>query len=96
MQITRKFSDDHLRVAANDIEVSHTLFDFTLTFGTVRSADGTTAEIEDHVTVHLSPQLTKRLIEVVQTNVARYEGNLGEIQPMPKETVSAVGGGVVQ
>jgi hypothetical protein len=34
--------------------------------------------------------------QVVRTNVARYEGNLGEIKPMPKETVSAVGGGVVQ
>ena len=80
---TRIKAHDHVEIWANDMQASHSPWDFQLSFGTIEIANPQEVRISDHATVHFSPQFMVRVMQTIQKNIARYEQTLGPIK-MPK------------
>jgi hypothetical protein len=79
-QAVRK-SDDFQRIYANNVHLSASIFDFSLTFGEI--TDDETPEgksiVEQSVRIVLSKEMTKVLSALLDTNIKAYEEHYGEI-----------------
>lgn len=85
---TRKF--DYRETYSNSIQIRVNVWDFFLQFGTISQTQPDTVDIEYFQGIYLSPQQAKALLNVLQQNVATYEGTFGEIKLDPQAGPLAV------
>ncbi len=69
----------HIEVYANNAQITATYFDFQVVFGEILEASKEKLVTEDSVTIKMSPQLAKRLSEILQTHIGKYETMYGAI-----------------
>jgi Protein of unknown function (DUF3467) len=82
-------SDHFTKIYANNVVMSLSLWDMSLTFGEII---GTTLEeqpiVEQKVKVNMSKEFTKALANLLSSNVASYERQYGEIKLINAEAES--------
>jgi len=84
-------SEDYKESYSNSVQVRVNLWDFFLMFGTISQTVPDTVNITNFQGVYLSPQQAKALANLLNQNIAQYEGTFGEIRLEP-----ANGSGPVQ
>ncbi len=84
-------SEDYKESYSNSVQVRVNLWDFFLMFGTISQTVPDTVNITNFQGVYLSPQQAKALANLLNQNIAQYEGTFGEIRLEP-----ASGAGPVQ
>jgi len=84
-------SPDYKESYSNSVQVRVNLWDFFLMFGTISQTVPDTVNITNFQGVYLSPQQAKALANLLNQNIAQYEGTFGEIRLEP-----AAGSGPVQ
>ena len=84
-------SADYKESYSNSVQVRVNLWDFFLMFGTISQTMPDTVNITNFQGVYLSPQQAKALANLLNQNIAQYEGTFGEIRLEPSS-----GGGPVQ
>lgn len=81
-------SASFVSVYSNDVQLQTSPWDMRLTFGTMQvnpdAEDGPTAHVLEVAEVRLSPQLAKRVAEILAQQIAAYESRMGTI-PQPSE-----------
>jgi len=81
---------DYRDTYSNSVQVRVNVWDFFLQFGTINQTGPDEVEIEYFQGIYLSPQQAKALLNVLQQNVATYEGTFGEIKLDPRAGQLAV------
>lgn len=76
---------DYRETYANSVQVRVSLWDFFLSFGTITQSAPDAVNITNFQGVYLSPQQAKALANVLNQNIAQYEGTFGEIRLEPKQ-----------
>lgn len=76
-------SDDYKESYSNSVQVRVNLWDFFLMFGTISQNQPDTVNITNFQGVYLSPQQAKALANLLNQNIAQYEGTFGEIPLEP-------------
>jgi flagellar protein FlaG len=76
-------SPDYRDSYANSIQIRVSVWDFLLVFGRLHPVNAQDVEIQNFQGIYLSPQQAKALLNVLQQNVAQYEGTFGEIKLDP-------------
>jgi len=76
-------SDDYKESYSNSVQVRVNLWDFFLMFGTISQTVPDTVNITNFQGVYLSPQQAKALANLLNQNIAQYEGTFGEIRLEP-------------
>jgi hypothetical protein len=84
-------SEDYEERYSNSVQVRVNLWDFFLMFGTISQNSPDVVTITNFEGIYLSPQQAKALANLLNQNIAQYEGTFGEIRLEP-----ASGGGPVQ
>jgi flagellar protein FlaG len=84
-------SEDYEERYSNSVQVRVNLWDFFLMFGTISQNSPDVVTITNFEGIYLSPQQAKALANLLNQNIAQYEGTFGEIRLEP-----AAGGGPVQ
>lgn len=79
----RKQAEGHFDLYANNAQVVTSYFDFQLSFGEVLEASKEKLVTEDMITIKMSPQLAKRLRDILGEQVSQYEGKYGVIPTAP-------------
>ena len=80
--IERQISEKHIDLYANNAQVVSSYYDFHLSFGLILEASNEKLVTEDAVTIKMSPQLAKRLRDIIIEQVDKYEESYGLI-PVP-------------
>jgi hypothetical protein len=84
-----KQSADFVNVYANNVHLSASMFDFSLTFGEVTEEKrGEQNVVNQKVRIILSKEMTKVLMMLLSENVKAYENEFGEIK-IPTQTKPA-------
>jgi len=81
---------DYRDTYSNSVQIRVNVWDFFLQFGTISQTKPDEVDIEYFQGVYLSPQQAKALMNVLQQNVATYEGTFGEIKLDPRMGALAV------
>ena len=76
-------SADYKERYSNSVQVRVNLWDFFLMFGTISQTVPDTVNITNFQGVYLSPQQAKALANLLNQNIAQYEGTFGEIRLEP-------------
>lgn len=76
-------SADYKERYSNSVQVRVNLWDFFLMFGTISQTVPDTVNINNFQGVYLSPQQAKALANLLNQNIAQYEGTFGEIRLEP-------------
>jgi hypothetical protein len=76
-------SEDYKESYSNSVQVRVNLWDFFLMFGTISQTQPDTVNITNFQGVYLSPQQAKALANLLNQNIAQYEGTFGEIRLEP-------------
>jgi hypothetical protein len=76
-------SADFAMVYANSAHFATLPWDLTVIFGQVISVDPNDPYVEQRVSVTLSPQAAKMVLEFLRRNVVAYEQQYGEIRLAP-------------
>ena len=76
---------DYREHYANSVQIRVSLWDFFLMFGVVNQTSPDVVNINNFEGVYLSPQQAKALMNILQQNVAQYEGTFGEIKLEPQQ-----------
>jgi flagellar protein FlaG len=84
-------SEDYEERYSNSVQVRVNLWDFFLMFGTISQNSPDVVTITNFEGIYLSPQQAKALANLLNQNIAQYEGTFGEIRLEPTS-----GGGPVQ
>jgi flagellar protein FlaG len=71
---------DYRDTYSNSVQIRVNVWDFFLQFGTISQTKPDEVDIEYFQGIYLSPQQAKALMNVLQQNVATYEGTFGEIK----------------
>jgi hypothetical protein len=71
-------ADKFTKIYANNAQVESSIWDVRLTFGDMTVSEGK-ANVEQLVTIVMSPQLAKALANVLTNNIAKYEQEIGAI-----------------
>jgi hypothetical protein len=79
-EITTVKGGDYRESYANSVQVRVTVWDFLLSFGTIRETAPGMGEISNFQGVFLSPQQAKALANVLNQNLQQYESAFGEIR----------------
>ncbi len=74
---------DYRENYSNSVQVRVNLWDFFLMFGTISQTVPDTVNISNFQGVYLSPQQAKALANLLNQNIAQYEGTFGEIRLEP-------------
>lgn len=74
-----KLAPGYMRTWANDAQVGHTPWDFTLEFAQVDEATDDRIAITKTVSVSVSPLFALRLVSALRENIKNYEQAFGEI-----------------
>ncbi len=74
---------DYRENYSNSVQVRVNLWDFFLMFGTISQTVPDTVNIHNFQGVYLSPQQAKALANLLNQNIAQYEGTFGEIRLEP-------------
>ncbi len=69
---------------ANSVQLRASLWDFFLSFGTLKQSSPESVVIQNFQGIYLSPQQAKALLNVLSTNLQQYEATFGEIRLEPK------------
>ncbi|MGE0103526.1 MAG: DUF3467 domain-containing protein [Blastocatellales bacterium] len=80
--LEQKVSDSHIDLYANNAHLVTSYYDFQLSFGEILEASNEKLTTEDTVTIKMSPQLAKRLRDIITDQVEKYEQKHGLI-PLP-------------
>src|SRR5262245_14164057 len=75
----RKRATGYIEVYANNAQITGNYFDFEVAFGQITEATVEKLVTEDYVTIKMSPQLAKRLNELLQMHIDKYESTFGAI-----------------
>jgi hypothetical protein len=81
---------DYRENYSNSVQIRVNVWDFFLQFGTISQTVPDAVDIEYFQGIYLSPQQAKALMNVLQQNVASYEGAFGEIKLDPRMGTLAV------
>lgn len=76
---------DYRENYANSVQVRVNLWDFFLMFGTINQTAPDAVQIANFQGVYLSPQQAKALANLLNQNIAQYEGAFGEIKLEPAQ-----------
>lgn len=76
----RKQSPSFSRIWANDAQAGHSPWDFRLVLGQLLRGTPELLEVEECVSINMSPQFAKRLVEALQANIDSYEHDFGKIE----------------
>ena len=82
-QEIRRPSQSFSRIWVNDAQAGHTAWDFHLVMGQLVRSTPDTLEVEELVSINMSPQFAKRLVEALQANIDGYERDCGQIGMPP-------------
>ena len=93
-KVTLVNNPDYREQYANSVQIRVSLWDFFLMFGVVNQTSADTVNIHNFQGVYLSPQQAKALMNILQQNVAQYEGTFGEIKLEPQQAAQT--GSVIQ
>ena len=75
---------------ANSVQVRTNLWDVFLVFGRMEQKSPDTVVIDHFQGIYLSPQQAKAFLNVLQQNIAQYEGAFGEIRLEPSTPGSPI------
>lgn len=78
---TRK-SPDFRSIYANNAVFEVSVFDVRITFGEASKADGESMDVEQRVSVVMSPQHAKVFAQILMSNIEGYERQIATI-PLP-------------
>ena len=78
---------DFREIYANSVQIRVSMWDFHLTFGTLRQESAETVNIENLQGIYLSPQQAKAFWNVLGQNLAQYQQTFGNIalEPQPPQ-----------
>lgn len=82
----RRRATGHIEVYANNAQITGSYFDFQVAFGEILEASKEKLVTEDSVTIKMSPQLAKRLSEILQAHIDKYETMFGAIPQSDRTT----------
>lgn len=83
-KITLNQTADYREGYSNSVQIRASLWDFFLMFGTANQTAPDAVTLNVFQGVYLSPQQAKALSNLLQQNVAHYEGAFGEIKLEPQ------------
>ncbi len=75
----RHKSTTYNELYTNSVDLKVSVYDFELVFGKVIAASDTRLEIEQKVSITMSPQHAKEFLRILQENVRNYELRFGPI-----------------
>jgi hypothetical protein len=84
----RRRAANHIDIYANNAQITGNYFDFQVAFGEILEASLEKLVTEDLVTVKMSPQLAKRLSELLISHIEKYEAMFGAIPEANRVTVT--------
>lgn len=87
-EIRREKAPQHFSIYANDIQVQTSPWDVRFLFGQVagpapNNTDDAPIVVQQQAELHISPQLAKKLMQILTAQIAVYERELG---PIPSPT----------
>jgi Protein of unknown function (DUF3467) len=84
-KITLANAPDYRETYANSVQIRVSMWDFHLTFGTLRHESPEAVSIENSQGIYLSPQQAKAFWNVLGQNLAQYQQTFGNIalEPQP-------------
>jgi hypothetical protein len=84
-KITLTNAPDYRDTYANSVQIRVSMWDFHLTFGTLRHESPEAVSIENSQGIYLSPQQAKAFWNVLGQNLAQYQQTFGNIalEPQP-------------
>lgn len=71
-------------IYANSVQIRVTMWDFHLTFGTLRQQPPEEVHIENSLGIYLSPQQAKAFWNILGQNLAQYQQTFGNIALEPQ------------
>jgi len=83
-------SSDYRENYANSVQMRVNIWDFFLMFGTLSQTAPDAVNINNFQGVYLSPQQAKALANLLNQNIAQYEGAFGEIRLEPMQQTDKV------
>jgi hypothetical protein len=72
---------------ANSLHLEVSPWDFKLCFGQTQKATDDELVVNELVHVYVSPQHAKAIVNVLQTQLARYESEVGPLPVIPTPTI---------
>jgi hypothetical protein len=86
-EVIRNKVEPFTSVYANNVQLEVTPWEFKMYFGEIEKVEGDRVFVNETVKVIISPTQMKALVRVLQTTLAQYEAQVGEIkvplQPQP-------------
>jgi len=77
---------DYRESYANSVQIRVSMWDFHLTFGTLRQESPEEVNIENSQGIYLSPQQAKAFWNVLGQNLAQYQQTFGNIALEPQQS----------
>ncbi len=77
---------DYRDTYANSVQIRVSMWDFHLTFGTLRHESPEEVNIENSQGIYLSPQQAKAFWNILGQNLAQYQQTFGNISLEPQPT----------
>jgi Protein of unknown function (DUF3467) len=81
----RKQAEGYVNLYANNAQLVSTYFDFQLSFGEIIEVTPERVVTEEIATVKMSPQLARRLRDIIIEQVSKYEETYGIIPTGPHQ-----------
>jgi len=82
---------DYRESYANSVQIRVSMWDFHLTFGTLRHESPEEVKIENSQGIYLSPQQAKAFWNILGQNLAQYQQTFGNIALEPQQPQVANG-----
>jgi Protein of unknown function (DUF3467) len=79
-----KRSEQYRDSYSNSVQVRMSVWDFFLTFGTMRQDAPDQVQVENFQGIYLSPQQAKALLNILGHNLAQYEQTFGALALEPQ------------
>ncbi len=83
-RVTQTNAPDYRDNYANSVQIRVSMWDFHLTFGTLRHESAEEVRIENAQGIYLSPQQAKAFWNVLGQNLAQYQQTFGNIALEPQ------------
>ncbi len=83
-KVTLTNAPDYRDTYANSVQIRVSMWDFHLTFGTLRHESPEAVSIENSQGIYLSPQQAKAFWNVLGQNLAQYQQTFGNIALEPQ------------
>ncbi|AXC09439.1 hypothetical protein ACPOL_0052 [Acidisarcina polymorpha] len=86
-KVTLTNAPDYRDTYANSVQIRVSMWDFHLTFGTLRRETPEEVNIENSQGIYLSPQQAKAFWNILGQNLAQYQQTFGNIalEPQPPQ-----------